>query len=65
MAYLKPAETDKAVDQMFPTLTPEQQTRVAALGQLRHVVAGETLVEPDSSSVKFFVSSGDCLSRAG
>jgi len=40
---------------MFPTLTPAQQARVAAHGQLRRVVTGETVAEPDAHIDKFFV----------
>ena len=40
---------------MFPTLTPEQQKRVAAHGRKRQFQADETLVEADASLNKFFV----------
>src|SRR5882762_7490786 len=40
---------------MFPTLTPAQQARVAAHGQLRRVATGETVAEPDAHVDKFFV----------
>jgi thioredoxin reductase (NADPH) len=40
---------------MFPTLTPEQQARLAAHGRLRQVQAGEILIEPNDYTVKFFV----------
>ena len=42
-------------EQMFPTLTPAQIGRVAALGRARAVEAGEVLVEPGDRDVPFFV----------
>jgi thioredoxin reductase (NADPH) len=39
---------------MFPKLTPEQQARIAAHGRVRHVQAGEALVDPDDTAVNFF-----------
>jgi thioredoxin reductase (NADPH) len=42
-------------DEMFPVLTPEQQARVLAHGQLRKAENGETIVEPSTPGVKFFV----------
>ena len=40
---------------MFPVLTPEQQTRVLAHGRLRQAKSGETIVEPSTPGIKFFV----------
>jgi thioredoxin reductase (NADPH) len=42
-------------DEMFPVLTPEQQARVLAHGQLRKAESGETIVEPSTPGIKFFV----------
>lgn len=42
-------------DEMFPVLTPEQQARVLAHGRLRKAVSGETIVEPSTPGIKFFV----------
>jgi thioredoxin reductase (NADPH) len=42
-------------DEMFPVLTPEQQTRVLAHGRLRQAKNGETIVEPSTPGIKFFV----------
>lgn len=44
-----------APDEMFPVLTPEQQARVLAHGQLRKAESGETVVEPSTPKIKFFV----------
>jgi len=44
-----------APDQMFPTLTPAQQTRVGDQGTVRRVNAGETVVEANALGNKFFV----------
>jgi CRP-like cAMP-binding protein len=42
---------------MFPALSPAQQARVAAHGQVRKVAAGEVLVEANTQVNKFFVVS--------
>ena len=42
-------------DEMFPALTPEQQARVLARGRLRKAQSGETIVEPSTPGIKFFV----------
>ncbi|HET6890376.1 MAG TPA: FAD-dependent oxidoreductase, partial [Pyrinomonadaceae bacterium] len=42
-------------DEMFPVLTPEQQARVLAHGRLRTAESGETIVEPSTPGIKFFV----------
>src|SRR6185436_10151691 len=42
-------------DEMFPVLTPEQQARVLAHGRLRKAESGETIVEPSTPGIKFFV----------
>jgi thioredoxin reductase (NADPH) len=44
-----------APDEMFPVLTPAQQARVLAHGRSRKAESGETVVEPNSQGVKFFV----------
>ena len=43
------------VEQIFPKLTPEQISRVAAQGHIRAIQAGEVLVEQGDSAVPFFV----------
>jgi thioredoxin reductase (NADPH) len=55
MAYVTPTNNEAAAGRMFPTLTPEQQKRIAAHGAARHVEAGETLVEAGASLNKFFL----------
>jgi thioredoxin reductase (NADPH) len=55
MAYLTPPKTPSPPDHMFPVLTPAQQARVAAHGRVRQVQTGETLVELDDNSMKFFL----------
>jgi thioredoxin reductase (NADPH) len=42
-------------DEMFPVLTPEQQARVLVHGRLRKAVSGETIIEPSTPAIKFFV----------
>ena len=42
-------------DEMFPVLTPEQKARVLAHGRSRKAGSGETVVEPNTQGVKFFV----------
>src|ERR1700730_2444003 len=44
-----------APDDMFPTLTPAQQTRVADHGIVRQVQPGETLVDANTAAYHFFV----------
>src|SRR5437764_2997426 len=41
--------------EMFPVLTPAQQARVLAHGRLRNAESGETVVEPSTPGIKFFV----------
>ena len=50
-----------APEQMFPTLTPAQQARVADQGTVRQVQPGETLVEADEHGNAFFVVSAGHL----
>src|SRR5260370_42447636 len=40
---------------MVPVLKPEQQARVLAHGRSRKVRSGETIVEPSTQGIKFFV----------
>ncbi|HKC62576.1 MAG TPA: FAD-dependent oxidoreductase [Pyrinomonadaceae bacterium] len=42
-------------DNMFPILTDPQQARVAAHARVRKAASGETIVEPNAHSNKFFV----------
>src|SRR4030095_4695866 len=42
-------------NEMFPVLTPEQQARVLVHGRLRKAVSGETIIEPSTPAIKFFV----------
>lgn len=42
-------------DHLFPALSPEQQTRVAAHGREHRAEAGETVFEPNAPVNKFFV----------
>jgi thioredoxin reductase (NADPH) len=43
------------VDQVFPTLTPAQITRIAAHGHVRQVQRGEVLAEANEPIARFFV----------
>jgi thioredoxin reductase (NADPH) len=43
------------VEQIFPTLTAAQVTRISAHGHLRQVQSGEVLVEAGEQSARFFV----------
>jgi len=52
---INPQLPDAQPDDMFPTLTTDQQSRVAAPGRLRQVEKGETVVEANAESKKFFV----------
>jgi len=47
--------TSSRAEQIFPTLTPAQIRRIAALGRLRATMRGEVLVEQGDSTVPFFV----------
>jgi thioredoxin reductase (NADPH) len=42
-------------DRLFPTLTPQQVSRIAVHGRRRSTSRGEVLVEPGDRSVPFFV----------
>src|SRR5437870_871971 len=42
-------------DEMFPVLTPEQQSRVSAHGRVRKVASGEVLVELNQQPTQVFV----------
>src|SRR6266404_4272013 len=55
MPYTTPSDPPAPQDEMFPTLTPAQQDRVAARGRVRQVRDGETLVDQDDNDIKFFV----------
>ena len=50
-----PLTLPSRVDQVFPTLTPEQIARVAAHGQVRHVQRGEVLIDAGDQTSRFFV----------
>ncbi len=52
---INPQLPDTQPDDMFPTLTTDQQSRVAAHGRLRQAEKGETMVEANAESTKFFV----------
>ena len=43
------------LEQIFPTLTPAQISRVTAHGHRRAIRAGEILIEQGDSGVPFFV----------
>jgi thioredoxin reductase (NADPH) len=47
--------TVSRVDRVFPTLTPEQVSRIAAHGQRRSTTRGEVLVEVGDKTVSVFV----------
>jgi len=54
----EPGMSDPYVDrrhQMFPRLTPTQVERISALGERRHVRAGEVLFELGEQNTRFFV----------
>ena len=47
--------TSSRAEQIFPTLTPAQVRRIAALGQMRATQRDEVLVEQRAGIVPFFV----------
>jgi thioredoxin reductase (NADPH) len=47
--------TSSRAEQVFPTLTPAQISRIAAHGRSRAVQTGEVLIAPGESRVSFFV----------
>jgi thioredoxin reductase (NADPH) len=49
------AATESRPDRAFPTLTPQQMSRIAAHGQRRPTARGEVLVEAGDRAVPFFV----------
>jgi thioredoxin reductase (NADPH) len=49
------AGTDSRFDRAFPTLTPQQVSRIAAHGERRPTARGEVLVEAGDRAVPFFV----------
>jgi thioredoxin reductase (NADPH) len=51
--FVSPRATQ--VEQMFPTLTPEQVARIATHGRVRPIRQGEVLVEAGDHDVPFFV----------
>jgi thioredoxin reductase (NADPH) len=50
-----PLTVSSRVEDVFPTLTPAQVTRVAAHGHVRQVQSGEVLVEAGELTTRFFV----------
>jgi thioredoxin reductase (NADPH) len=50
-----PLTVSSRVEDVFPTLTPAQVTRVAAHGHVRQVQSGEVLVEAGDLTTRFFV----------
>lgn len=52
---IAPSSVDSRVEQMFPTLTPQQIARIAAHGRVRAIREGEVLVEAGDHDVPFFV----------
>ena len=49
------AVTVSRPDRVFPTLTPEQVSRIAAHGRRRSTIRGEVLVEVGDKAVPVFV----------
>jgi thioredoxin reductase (NADPH) len=47
--------TSSRIEKIFPKLTPEQISRIAAYGRMRSVQPGEVLIEQGDTSVPFFV----------
>jgi thioredoxin reductase (NADPH) len=47
--------TSSRIEKIFPKLTPEQISRIAAHGRMRSVQPGEVLIEQGDTSVPFFV----------
>jgi thioredoxin reductase (NADPH) len=60
-----PSTQPSRADQLFPTLTPTQIARVAALGKHRHVERGEVLVEAGAVNPRFFVVDSGHLEVVG
>jgi thioredoxin reductase (NADPH) len=52
---LQPLTPTSRVDHLFPTLTPPQVARIAAHGQVRHLEAGEVVIERGGPNTRFFV----------
>src|SRR4051812_47187093 len=50
-----PRPADVRPDRAFPTLTPEQISRIAAHGRRRSITRGEILVEAGDAAMPFFV----------
>ncbi len=48
-------QIERQTDRIFPTLTPEQISRIAAHGSVRPIHRGEILVEAGDQGVPFFV----------
>jgi thioredoxin reductase (NADPH) len=47
--------TSSRIEKIFPKLTPEQISRIAAYGRTRSVQSGEVLIEQGDTNVPFFV----------
>jgi thioredoxin reductase (NADPH) len=52
---LQPLTPTSRVEHLFPTLTPAQVARIAAHGQVRHLEAGEVVIERGGPNTRFFV----------
>lgn len=52
---IAPSNADSRVEQMFPTLTPDQVARIEPHGRVRTVRDGEVLVQAGDQDVPFFV----------
>ena len=52
---IPPALPGSSPDEMFPVLTPGQQARVLLHGRSRRATSGETIVDPGTPGMKFFV----------
>ena len=52
---IQPLTPTSRVDHLFPTLTPAQVARIAAHGQVRHLEAGEVVIERGGPNTRFFV----------
>src|SRR5689334_16768492 len=54
-SLMPPITADESPDRMFPTLTAQQVSRIAAHGRRRSTTRGEVLVEMGDRTVPFFV----------
>ena len=55
MTSLDPSDKAPINEEMFPTLTAAQMSRIAVHGRRRHVEQGEVLIEAGEETARLFV----------